>query len=64
MLAVERQVYAQTALVFVKRILTPDCKDRAVLDNRLGSVGRHAHGDHPTQNAGVPLAVLKKELKE
>ena len=48
-LAVERQADAQLALVFVKCILTPSGKDRAVLDDRLGVVGRHAlQGDHST----------------
>ena len=60
--AVERQADAQLALVFVKRILTPADKDRAVLDDRLGVVGGHAlHGDHSMLKADVPSAVLKKK---
>ena len=63
-LAVERQADAQLALVFVKRILTPAGKDRAVLDECLGVVGRHTlHGDHSTLNTDVPSAVLQKTIK-
>ena len=48
-LAVERQANEQLAIVFVKRLLVAAGKDRAVLDDRLGFVGRHAlHGDHST----------------
>ena len=61
-LAVERQEDAQLTLAFVKRILTPAGKDRAVLNERMGVVGRHSHhGDHPTLNADVPSGVRKQD---
>ena len=48
-LAVEREADAQLALVFLKRLLVPAGKDGAILDDRLGFVGRHAlHGGHST----------------
>ena len=60
-LAVERQEDAQLTLAFVKRILTPAGKDRAVFCDCWCVVGRHAlYGDHSRLNADVPSVVLKQ----
>ena len=64
-LAVERQEDAQLTLAFVKRILTPAGKDRAVLDDRLGVVGRHdVNDDYSTLSSDVPSALLQKTKNE
>ena len=63
--AVERQADARLAIVFVKRILTPAGKDRAVLDDRLGVVGRHdVNDDYSTLSSDVPSALLQKTKNE